>query len=121
MKNLIPIYTTAISILILSSCAVPKKKTEVQKEEIKHVDVYYEPGRFGGWPANHGIWIWDNEILAGFRISYYKENKRKGHDRDRDKPSQNVLIRIMECIQTIFYTSNNFELWVYLTSSIQSN
>ena len=23
-----------------------------------HVKVFAEPGRFGGWPANHGLWSW---------------------------------------------------------------
>ena len=71
MRNLISICSIIICILILSSCNAPKKKNQIQKEEIKHVDVYYEPGRFGGWPANHGIWIWDNEILVGFGKGYY--------------------------------------------------
>src|SRR5579875_2294298 len=24
----------------------------------RHVMIYHEPGRFAGWPANHGIWSW---------------------------------------------------------------
>ena len=30
----------------------------MQKE---HVIVYREPGKFAGWPANYGMWAWDNE------------------------------------------------------------
>jgi hypothetical protein len=33
--------------------------------------VYREPGRFCGWPANNGIWIWGNEILVGFYQADY--------------------------------------------------
>ena len=33
---------------------------------IKHVTVYSQAGRYGGWPANHGVWSWGNEILVGF-------------------------------------------------------
>ena len=40
----------------------------------KHVIVYQEPGRFGGWPANHGIWSWGDEILVGFERAYYQAN-----------------------------------------------
>ena len=40
---------------------------------IKHGIVHYEEGRFSGWPANHGIWIWDNEILVGFIEADYLE------------------------------------------------
>ena len=31
---------------------------------LSHTVVYRESGRFGGWPANHGIWIWGNEIVG---------------------------------------------------------
>jgi hypothetical protein len=31
----------------------------------RHVMIYHEPGRFAGWPANHGIWSWGDEILSG--------------------------------------------------------
>ena len=33
---------------------------------VRHVKVYAERGRFGGWPANHGLWSWGDEILVGF-------------------------------------------------------
>src|ERR1700693_4801064 len=33
---------------------------------IEQVTVFFEPVRFGGWPANHGIWVWGNEIVVGF-------------------------------------------------------
>jgi hypothetical protein len=32
----------------------------------RNVIVCYDPGRFCGWPANNGIWIWGDEILVGF-------------------------------------------------------
>ena len=32
----------------------------------EHIRVFYEKGRFGGWPANHGIWKWGDEILLSF-------------------------------------------------------
>jgi len=37
---------------------------------IKNVVVYQEPGRFGGWPANNGIWAWGDEIVVGFMQGY---------------------------------------------------
>ncbi len=33
---------------------------------IQHLKVYYQEGRFAGWPANNGIWSWGDEILVGF-------------------------------------------------------
>jgi hypothetical protein len=38
---------------------------------VRHVIVCREPGRFCGWPANNGIWIWGNEILVGFYQADY--------------------------------------------------
>ncbi len=38
---------------------------------IKHVIVCHEPGRFCGWPANNGIWVWANEILVGLHQGDY--------------------------------------------------
>jgi hypothetical protein len=61
----------------------------------KHVIVYHELGRFGAWPANNGIWIWENEILVGFLKAYHKENKYH-HSIDRAKSSQSVLARSLD-------------------------
>jgi hypothetical protein len=52
---------------------------------ISHVDVYNEPGRFAGWPANNGIWNWGDEIVVGFTLGYHKDTS--GHTIDRDRPS----------------------------------
>jgi predicted neuraminidase len=55
--------------------------------------VYHEPGRFGGWPANHGIWSWGNEILVGFSAGTYKDLGPNLHAIDRDKPEEHLLAR----------------------------
>ena len=34
--------------------------------EIEHSILYQQDGRFAAWPANGGIWMWNNEILVGF-------------------------------------------------------
>lgn len=60
---------------------------------IEHVTVYAEEGRFGGWPANHGIWSWGNEILVGFGRGYYKDLGPDRHAIDRDRPEEHVLSR----------------------------
>ena len=59
---------------------------------VKNVIVYYEQGRFGGWPANNGVWSWGNEILVGFSKGYFKAND-SGHSIDRDKKTVSVLGR----------------------------
>jgi hypothetical protein len=60
---------------------------------VKHVKVYAEPGRFGGWPANHGIWSWGEEILVGFSAGYFKDNGPDRHAIDHDKPEEHLLAR----------------------------
>lgn len=62
---------------------------------VQHVKVYYEPGRFGGWPANHGIWSWGNEILVGFSKGYYKDLGDRHHI-DREKPEDHLLARSLD-------------------------
>ena len=71
-----------MSCYILSFC---KNHTEnIEKEiqnDIRHGIVYFEEGRFAGWPSNHGIWLWDNEILVGFVEASHEE--KTGHTYDR--------------------------------------
>lgn len=66
---------------------------QLYDEEIKHIKVYHEKGRYAGWPANTGIWIWGNEILTGFSIGYHKETKTSIHFIDREKTEIHVLAR----------------------------
>src|SRR6185437_15399049 len=61
-------------------------------KDVKNVVVYREEGRFAGWPANHGIWSWGDEILVGFSRGYYKNLGRR-HNIDRDKPEEHLLAR----------------------------
>lgn len=61
---------------------------------LQHYPVYDVAGRFGGWPANHGIWSWGNEILVGFSAGYYK--KRDGHHIDHDRPEEHLLARSLD-------------------------
>lgn len=53
----------------------------------KTVVIYREPGRYGGWPANQGMWQWDDEIVVGFKGAWYKAAK-SGHAVDPEKPSE---------------------------------
>ena len=63
---------------------------------VEHGVVYYEAGRFGGWPANHGMWNWGNEILVGFSRGYYKDLGPARHHIDREKPEEHWLARSMD-------------------------
>ncbi len=59
---------------------------------VRHVVVYKEDGRFAGWPANHGIWSWGDEVLVGFSRGTYKDRGRF-HNIDHDRPEEFLLAR----------------------------
>jgi len=57
-----------------------------------HFLVYREKGRFAGWPANHGMWSWGDEILVGFSRGYDKD-RGPYHHIDKEKPEEFLLAR----------------------------
>ncbi len=75
----------------------PRKVTGIEpgEDQAKHLKVYYEPGRFGGWPANHGIWSWGDEILVGFCSAHF-EDEGGFHAVNSDKPEHHLLARSMD-------------------------
>ncbi len=68
-------------------------RAQIPADDVRHLKVYHEPGRYAGWPANTGIWIWGNEILTGFSIGYHKQTKTSLHYIDREKTEMHVLAR----------------------------
>ncbi len=68
--------------------------------EVENVEVYHERGHFGGWPANHGMWSWGNELLVGFSAGYYKDNGPKRHAIDHQRPEEHLLARSLDGGQT---------------------
>jgi len=55
--------------------------------------VYHQKGRFGGWPANHGVWSWGDEILVGFSAGFHQDRGPAFHNIDHDKPEEHLLAR----------------------------
>lgn len=72
----------------LSRMTVPANHRE-------NVIVYKEEGRYGGWPANHGLWQWGDELVAGFTSTWYKETTTD-HRIDRTKPSYEIQARSLD-------------------------
>lgn len=58
--------------------------------------IYRESGRFGGWPANHGIWQWGDEIVVGFSAAWYKLMAGDRHQMDGSKPEEPRLARSLD-------------------------
>ena len=68
---------------------------EASLSPFRHVKVFAVPGRFGGWPANQGLWSWGNEILFGFSRGYYKDLGER-HNIDRERPEEYLLARSLD-------------------------
>ncbi|MHC4095914.1 MAG: hypothetical protein ACYSU3_07635, partial [Planctomycetota bacterium] len=60
----------ALTIAITCPIVSLAKGPAVLIEDARHLKVFYEKGRFAGWPANNGIWQWGKEILVGFSLGY---------------------------------------------------
>lgn len=74
--------------------------TQIRKGVValkKHVTVYRETGRYGGWPANNGIWNWGNEILVGFSVGYMNTDMAvTSHPIDRTRPYEVTFARSLD-------------------------
>lgn len=65
----------AVAVALFSVVIVPSASTAQQgAPDVQHERVFYEEGRFGGWPANLGIWSWGDEILVGFVEARYHDD-----------------------------------------------
>ena len=65
----------------------------------QNITVFKEPGRYGGWPANHGLWQWGDELVAGFEVAWFK-HATNDHAVDRSKPFENWQARSLDGGQT---------------------
>lgn len=65
-----------LSMGIAAACTtdVPQAPVSEENDGVQHVRVYYEEGRFAGWPANLGIWSWQDEILVGFVEARHRDD-----------------------------------------------
>jgi len=62
---------------------------------MEHVTIYRKEGRYGGWPANYGIWAWGNEIVVGFTLGYF-DTAGGFHARDRSRPFVTMQARTLD-------------------------
>src|SRR5262245_19289046 len=82
-----------ISFIVLASSLLGPAAGRTDDSAVEHVMIFHEKGRFGGWPATHGIWAWGNEILVGFSIGYHKDLGPERNNIDRERPEEHVLAR----------------------------
>ena len=95
LKYILP----ALILLSILSCkkpATPNENATSEQKGTKHIEVYYEEGRFGGWPANFGAWSWGDELLVGFARGHYKDLGEERHNIDREKPEEHLFARSLD-------------------------
>ena len=73
------IFNIFVMILIMQA-TTGLSQTDGMK--IQHEIVFGEDDKYGGWPANHGIWTWGDEILVGFVEASYKASNKGLHSYD---------------------------------------
>ncbi|MHC4735660.1 MAG: sialidase family protein [Planctomycetota bacterium] len=94
-------FFIALTIAITYPIVSLAKGPAVVIEDARHLKVFYEKGRFAGWPANNGIWQWDNEILVGFSLGYLAPPDKKGlHQIDPARSRTSMLARSLDAGQT---------------------
>src|SRR4051794_3132030 len=81
---------------LMTACAAGGESGAEGPKVVNHVTVYSKSGRYGGWPANHGIWSWGNEIVVGFSAAYYQWIDPDRHPYDRSKPEEPHLARSVD-------------------------
>ncbi|MBC8216869.1 MAG: exo-alpha-sialidase [Planctomycetes bacterium] len=85
-----------VALVIVTTCPVVSlaRDEAVVVKDARHLKVFYEEGRFAGWPANNGIWQWGNEILVGFSLGYLAPPEKQGlHQIDPARPRSTMLAR----------------------------
>ena len=71
MKDLTTLFLTLVLFPVFSGAQEPLV--------VKNLTVIKEKNRVAGWPANHGIWSWGNEIVVGFSFGFHDDEKDEGH------------------------------------------
>lgn len=65
----------------------------------QNVIVFKDQGRYGGWPANHGLWSWENELVVGFTSAWFK-HATNDHSVDRSRRFEDWQARSLDGGQT---------------------
>jgi hypothetical protein len=97
-------FSRALATLLpcLAAVAALVQPAPATVRQSEHVVVWRQPNRYGGWPANHGIWSWGDEILVGFSAGHMKPGAISAsggparHPIDRSRPEQHLLARSLD-------------------------
>lgn len=64
---------------------------EYVRPSLVHFTAYSSPGKYCGWPANHGAWQWGNTFLVGYAYGKYDEQPMAPYKSSMHKVSGPIL------------------------------
>ena len=67
----------------------------MKAENVEHIEIFRDPGRYAGWPANYGMWSWDDEVVLAFTAGY-PDSAGGFHARDRSRPLVTMQARSLD-------------------------
>jgi len=75
-----------------------KPETAEPGGDVQNIVIYRESGRFAGWPANHGIWQWGDEIVVGFEAGFFHARQPGEHEHsiDYSRNEEHLLARTVD-------------------------
>jgi len=88
-------YLPVVFLFILFGWVNKEVLDDVQDARIEHEVVYFEEDKFAAWPANGGMWIWNNEILICFTVAGHDYTVKSGHTYDVST-SRNMFARSLD-------------------------
>jgi hypothetical protein len=88
-------HTVILAMSIYLGIGRPFAISQQTDKFIEHGVVFQEDGKYGGWPANHGIWSWGDEILVGFVKADFHQTRPGLHTYD-PKTAENQYARSMD-------------------------
>lgn len=71
-----------VSALFFMAVGIQLTIAQQKDKSIEHKVIFQEDNFYGGWPANHGIWGWGDEILVGFVKASFKQTEPGLHTYD---------------------------------------
>jgi len=90
IRSYLLLSSLALGLALAGASSLAAEPPTVQPASRQNVTVFNEPGRYGGWPANHGLWQLGDEVVVGFTAAWFK-HATSGHAVDRSRPFRRTV------------------------------
>lgn len=64
--------------------------------DVEHYEIYRQPERFAGWPANYGMWAWGDELVVCFTVGHMLREEGLFHLRDVKRSFETIQARSLD-------------------------